>query len=84
MSVTMWEVRAADGRAAELLAWVLSRTAAGSQVYQSVPGSGTDAEETRLVVIDPSGTARQRLADPPAGLVARAAHAWDFDPVRNV
>jgi hypothetical protein len=83
----MWEVRAADGRADELLAWVLSRTAAGSQVFRSAPGAegeGPDGgEPARVVVIDPTGTARQRLADPPAELVARPAHAWDFDPVRN-
>ncbi|HET6210027.1 MAG TPA: hypothetical protein VFD94_06575 [Jatrophihabitans sp.] len=70
----MWEVRAADGRAAELLAWVLDRSPAGSQVYRSAD---------RVVVIDPAGTARERLADPPAGLVARPAQAWDFELVRN-
>jgi len=75
----MWEARAADGRTAELLAWVLSRTADGSQVYRSADPDNAD----RVVVIDPTGTARQRLADPPADLIARPAQAWDFDPVRN-
>ena len=76
----MWEVRAADGRAAELLDWVLEFAPAGSQVYRSADRGNAD----RLVVIDPTRTARQQLADPPAELIARPANAWDFDPVRNV
>jgi hypothetical protein len=82
----MWEVRAADGRAAELLDWVLSRTAAGSQVFRSAPATDgpTDAAASgRVVVIDPTGTARHRLADPPAELIARPAHAWDFQLISN-
>jgi hypothetical protein len=74
----MWEVRAADGQLDSLLAWVLERVDAGCQVYRSADG------QPRIVVIDPSGQARLLLADPPAGLAARPAHAWDFEPVRNV
>jgi len=70
----MWEVRAADGRTVELLAWVLDRVPADSQVYRSAD---------RVVVIGPSGTIADRLADPPAGLLARPAQAWDFESVRN-
>lgn len=70
----MWEVRAADGRAVELLAWVLDQAPADSQVYRSAD---------RVVVIDPSGAIRDRLAEPPDGLLARPAQAWDFEPVRN-
>ena len=76
----MWEARAADGRAAELLEWVLELAPAGSQVYRSADPDNAD----RVVVIDPTGTARHRLADPPAELIARPANAWDFDPIRNV
>jgi len=70
----MWEARAADGRTAELLAWVLDQAPADSQVYRSAD---------RVVVIDPTGTVAARLAGPPAGLLARPAHAWDFEAVRN-
>ena len=70
----MWEARAAEGRTAELLAWVLDQAPADSQVYRSAD---------RVVVIDPTGTITDRLAEPPAGLLARAAQAWDFEPVRN-
>ena len=75
----MWEVRAANGRAAELLAWVLDQAPADSQVYRSADPGNAD----RVVVIDGSGTARDRLAEPPTGLLARPAQAWDFEPVRN-
>ena len=84
MSVTMWEVRAADGRAAELLDWVLGRTRRQPGVPERAGcRARRPVRRTRLVVIDPTGTARQRLADPPAELIARPAHAWDFEPVRN-
>ncbi|MGI8666950.1 MAG: hypothetical protein ACR2N4_13100 [Jatrophihabitans sp.] len=90
--MTMWEVRAAEGRLAELLGWLLARVGAGAQVYRSAgaepgaePGaeSGAESGGARVVVIDPSGQAEQRLAGVPAELVARPAHAWDFEPVRN-
>lgn len=69
---TMWEVRAVQGRAEDLLRWLAGRAPTGSQVYRSAAG------EDRVVVLDPTGTAARVLADPPAELVARAPHAWDF------
>lgn len=78
MPVTMWEVRAAPGRLDELRNWVLARVDETAQVYRSAGG------EPRLVVIDPTGSAAQRLADVPGELVARPAHAWDFESARNV
>ncbi len=77
MAVTMWEVRAAEGQLAELLAWVLPRLAGTAQVYRSASG------EPRVVVIDPTGQAARQLAELPPDLIARPAQAWDFDPVRN-
>jgi hypothetical protein len=67
MTTVMWEVKAADGSDAALLAWVLERAAATADVYRSSDG--------RVVVIDPTGTG---LPEPPAELVARAPHAWRF------
>ena len=72
---TMWEVRAVDGKLAELQAWVLEHADQHAQIYRS---------EDRLVVIDPSGQAGVQLAGLPDGLAARPAHAWDFEVVRNV
>jgi hypothetical protein len=77
MTVTMWEVRAADGQLEHLLAWVLPRLADSAQVYRSAAG------EPRVVVLDPTGQVTDRLAGLPAGLVARPAHAWQFEAVGN-
>jgi len=77
MTVTMWEVRAADGHLEQLLAWLLPRLAESAQVYRSAAG------EPRVVVLDPTGEVTERLAGVPAGLVARPAHAWQFEAVGN-
>jgi hypothetical protein len=69
---TMWEVRAVEGRVEDLLSWLAGRAPTGSQVYRSAAG------QERVVVLDPTGTAARVLADPPAELVARPPHAWDF------
>jgi hypothetical protein len=66
----MWEAKAADGRAAELLAWVLEHAAPGADVYKS--------PDARVVVIDPNDHA---LPEPPAELLSRPPHAWHFTPV---
>lgn len=67
-AIRMWEVVAAPGRADDLVTWVLAAT--GAPVYRS----GDD----RVVVIDPAGG---DPGQPPAELVARPPHAWDFSPV---
>ncbi len=77
MTVTMWEVRAADGQLERLLAWLLPRLDASARVYRSAGG------EPRVVVLDPSGEVTDRLAGVPPDLIARPAHAWQFDEVGN-
>jgi hypothetical protein len=77
MTVTMWEVRAADGQLEQLLAWLLPRLAESAQVYRSAAG------EPRVVVLDPTGEVTGRLAGVPAALIARPAHAWQFEAVGN-
>lgn len=77
MTVTMWEVRAADGQLEPLLAWLLPRLAEQAQVFRSAAG------EPRVVVLDPTGEVSDRLAGVPEGLIARPAHAWQFEPVRT-
>ena len=66
----MWEAKAADGRADELLAWVLEHAAADADVYRSA--------DARVVVIDAADTG---VPDPPAELLARPPHAWHFTAV---
>jgi hypothetical protein len=63
----MWEVRAAEGRLADLIAYLLTTVPAGTQVYQSA--------DERVVVIG------ETVPGPPADLVARAPHVWDFERV---
>ena len=70
----MWEVRAAPGRMAELLAWV-------ERLPAPVGGSADvyTASDDRVVVIlrSPDGAAG-RLPDPPSELLLRPAHQWPF------
>lgn len=77
MATVMWEVRAAEGRLEELLEWALGRIDPSARVYRS------DGGEPRLVVIDATGQVAGQLADPPADLIVRPGHAWEFLPVRN-
>ena len=77
MATVMWEIRAAEGRLDELLDWVLGRVDPSARIYRSNNG------EPRAVVIDGTGQAGRQLANPPAELIARPGHAWQFSPVRN-
>ncbi len=70
----MWEVRAADGRLDELVAWVVAHAGASASIYRSDDG------EPRVVVIDPTGAG---LPDPPPSLVVRPPHVWPFTPVER-
>jgi len=67
----MWEVRAAEGRLVELVAYASEHADPSAQIYQA-------AEPDRLVVIDPTG---RGLPDVPADLLARPPHEWTFRPV---
>jgi hypothetical protein len=71
----MWEARAAEGRTAELLAWVLQTAAEPAQVY---------ASEDRVVAIYPANSSitSAALVEPPGELLARPAHQWEFERVR--
>jgi hypothetical protein len=71
----MWEVRAAPGRLDELVDFVNATADPSALVFRS---GGTDA---RVVVIDPSG---RGVPDVPVDLIARAPHAWDFQPVERL
>jgi hypothetical protein len=71
-AVLMWEVRAAEGREDELLAYVLDLAAPTAQVYRS-----SDAPP-RVVVIDPSG---RGIPDVAPELVARSPSSWRFEAV---
>jgi hypothetical protein len=72
----MWEAKAAEGRADDLLAWVLAQAPSGAQVYRS-----TD----RVVLIAETAiteTTQTWLPEPPDSLLARPAYGWEFERVR--
>jgi hypothetical protein len=78
----MWEVRAQPNRLAELIAWVCdvalpeiehSPLHVASDVYSSA--------DHRLVVISKWRSSPMPMPDPPAELVARSPHFWDFTEV---
>ena len=82
MIVRMWEVRAQQRTFTELLGWVcdvavpaieLSPLHIQSEVFSS--------PDFRLVVISKWRSNPRPLPDPPALLVARAPHSWDFTQV---
>jgi hypothetical protein len=75
----MWEAKAAEGRGAELLRWVLDEgvhAVADPEVRTEVFIAGD-----RVVVIAVGPQPPRRLPDPPEALVDRAPHAWPFTRV---
>jgi hypothetical protein len=68
----MWEARAVPERLEELVAFARAHADPAAAIYRA------DGPEPRVVVIDPTG---RGLPQPPAGLAARAPHAWSFTPV---
>lgn len=72
-TTVMWEVKAADGRADELVAHVLANADPASDVYRSRDG--------RVVVIDPTGRGPGEV---PSELVVRPPHVWPFERVERV
>jgi hypothetical protein len=75
----MWEAKAAEGRGAELLRWVLDEgvhAVADPEVRAEVFISGD-----RVVVIAVGPRPPRRLPDPPEELIDRPPHAWPFTRV---
>ncbi|MEV3937643.1 hypothetical protein AB0K52_16890 [Glycomyces sp. NPDC049804] len=79
MDTLMWEAKAAAGRGAELLRWVLDEgvhAVADPEVRLEVFIAGE-----RVVVIAVGPNPPRRLPDPPGELIERAPHAWPFTRV---
>jgi hypothetical protein len=70
MSWVMWEAKAAPGQTEALVEWLLSSAPEHAQVYRS-----TD----RVVLI---AEAPASVEEPPAALVDRPPHSWEFDRLR--
>ncbi|MCD0481942.1 hypothetical protein LO771_05815 [Streptacidiphilus sp. ASG 303] len=92
----MWEARAAEGRGAVLLDWVLQH--ALPDLTDSVAGLERaevfTADDDRVLVVtwwsaapgaaqEPEQRALPELPDPPAGLLRREPHRWRFRRVES-
>jgi hypothetical protein len=74
VNVLMWEVRAAEGRLDELVAYVDEHADRQAQLFCS------GDPEPRVVLLDPSG---HGVPDVPPALIARPAHQWSFEHVQR-
>jgi hypothetical protein len=80
--VRMWEVRAHPQRHADLVTWVCDTAVPAIEVEPLHIASEVFASaDNRVVVISRWRGTPRPLADPPAHLVARSPHTWDFTPV---
>ena len=82
MIVRMWEVRAQQRNFTELLTWVCDVAVPRIEVLpQHVSSEVFTSTDRRIVVISKWRSSPESLPAPPAKLVARAPHVWDFSPV---
>lgn len=77
----MWEVRAVPDRLAELVGWVCDTALPQVEHDPGHAGSEVFSAPDRVVVISRWRGEPVALPPPPAELVARAPHSWDFTPV---
>jgi len=80
----MWEVRAAEGRLDDLLAWIEGNVVAflgHQQGCRAVDVYRSDAD--RAVVIAHFDAEPADLPEPPEELLARPVHQWPFELVRS-
>jgi hypothetical protein len=82
MIARMWEVRALGSGFGELLTWVCDVAVPGLEVLpQHMSSEVFSSTDNRIVVITKWRHSPQPMPVPPARLVARSAHVWDFTPV---
>jgi hypothetical protein len=82
MIARMWEIRASRTGFDDLLAWVCDVAVPRIEVLpQHVSSDIYSSTDNRIVVISKWRNTPQDLPAPPAKLIARAPHVWDFTPV---
>ena len=82
MIARMWEVRALGSGFDELLSWVCDHAVPRLEVLpQHVSSEVYSSTDHRIVVISKWRHSPENLPAPPAKLIARAPHVWDFSPV---
>jgi hypothetical protein len=78
----MWEVRAHPEALVDLLAWVCDVALPAVEANPLHVSSEVFTSTDHLVVIISKWRSNpEELAEPPAHLVARPPHQWDFSPV---
>jgi hypothetical protein len=82
MIARMWEVRALGSGFGALLTWVCDEALPRLEVLpQHVSSDIFSSTDNRIVVISKWRNTPENLPAPPAKLIARAPHIWDFSPV---
>lgn len=82
MIVRMWEVRAQQRTFSELLSWVCDVAIPAIEVSPlHISSEVFSSPDFRLVVISKWRSNPESFNEPPAHLITRAPHSWDFSPV---
>ena len=82
MIVRMWEAKAYPKDFPALMAWVCDTAVPEIEVYPlHISSEVYSSTDNRLVVISKWRSSPVPLPDPPAELLARSPHVWDFTPV---
>ena len=82
MIVRMWEVRAHPEGLTDLLSWICEAALPKIEVNpMHIHSEVFTSTDNRVVVISKWRSSPEPLAEPPANLVARSPHVWDFSPV---
>lgn len=79
--IRMWEVRGHPERVPELVDWVCTVGVAAVEHDPRHIRSEVFSSSERVVVISRWRSEPVPLPEPPAELVVRAPHSWDFTPV---
>jgi hypothetical protein len=78
----MWEVRAQQRTFTELLTWVCDVAVPSIEVNPlHMTSEVFSSPDFRLVVISKWRSNPEEFPEPPAQLITRAPHSWDFSPV---
>lgn len=78
----MWEVRAQQRNFTDLLSWVCDVALPAIEVNPlHISSEVFSSPDFRLVVISKWRSNPEPFKDPPAHLIMRPPHSWDFSPV---
>ncbi len=82
MIVRMWEVQAQQRTFTDLLSWVCDVAVPAIEVSPlHISTEVYSSPDYRLVVISKWRSHPEPFREPPADLITRSPHSWDFSPV---